>query len=79
MNKITIRTLKELIDFIDNSNDVNKIEFVLQKALKTLCIFNKEVDVKEVKAAAIDLINEYWINKKDYEKPLFLIIPKEDN
>lgn len=74
----TIRTLEDLKNYINKENDINKIEFVLQKALKTNCIFNKKVEVQEVKGAAIDLINEYWINKKDFEKPLFLIIPKED-
>lgn len=75
----TIRTLEDLKNYINKENDINKIEFVLQKALKTNCIFNKKVEVQEVKEAAIDLINEYWINKKDFEKPLFLIIPKEDD
>jgi hypothetical protein len=74
----TIRTIADLKDYINNESDINKIEFVLQKSLKTFCIFNKKVEVSEVKKAAIDLINEYWINKKDFEKPLFLIIPKEN-
>jgi hypothetical protein len=76
--KTTIRTLADLKEYISKETDVKKIEFVLQKSLKTLCIFQKKVTIHEVRKASIDLINEYWINKNDFEKPLFLIIPKED-
>jgi hypothetical protein len=77
--KTTIRTINDLKDFIEKQNDIRKIEFVLSKSLGTICIFNKKVDVKEVKKASLELINEYWINKNDFEKPLFLIIPKDND
>lgn len=77
--KTTIRTLSDLKEYISKETDVKKIEFVLQKSLRTLCIFQKKVTIHEVRKASIDLINEYWINKSDFEKPLFLIIPNEND
>lgn len=76
--KIEIRTTQDLKDFINTQDDIKKIETALRLTIKVLCIFRAKVKIEDVRAAAIELITEHWEVNNHFEKPLFLIVPKEN-